>query len=60
MEATPSTDARRLSHGKLTDLRQREVKAVQAGESPEHVARVLGVHRTTLYGWLVRYRATPA
>jgi len=51
-----TTDARQLSHDKLTDLRKRGVKAVQAGESPEHVARVFGVHRTSVYGWLVRYR----
>jgi len=56
MQANPSTDARRLSHDKLTDLRRRGVSAVQDGESPEQVARVLGVHRTTVYGWLARYR----
>jgi transposase len=51
-----TTDARRLSHDKLTDLRRRGVAAVQAGESPEHVARIFGVHRTTVYGWLAQYR----
>ena len=30
--------------------------AVQSGESPEHVARIFGVHRSTMYGWLARYR----
>lgn len=52
-----STDARRLSHEKLTDLRRRGVAAVQQGESPEDVARVLGVHRATIYSWLSQYRA---
>jgi transposase len=56
MKTTPATDARRLSHDKLTDLRRRGVAAVQAGESPEQVARVLGVHRTSVYGWLSRNR----
>lgn len=50
------TDARRLTHGQLTDLRRRGVAAVQGGESPEKVAEVLGVHRSTVYGWLARYR----
>ncbi|MBM3318106.1 MAG: helix-turn-helix domain-containing protein, partial [Candidatus Eisenbacteria bacterium] len=48
------TDARRLTHGQLTDLRRRGVAAVQGGESPEKVAEVLGVHRSTVYGWLAR------
>ena len=52
-----TTDARGLSHDKLTDLRRRGVAAVQAGESPERVAQVFGVHRSTVYGWLARYRA---
>jgi transposase len=51
-----STDARRLTHKQLTDLRHRGVTAVQTGESPEEVARILGVHRSTMYGWLARYR----
>lgn len=50
------TDARRLSPDKLTDLRRRGVAAVQAGQSPEQVTRVLGVSRATVYGWLARYR----
>ncbi len=50
------TDARRLTHEELTDLRKRGVSAVQAGEPPEVVARVLGVGRSTLFGWLSLYR----
>jgi len=49
-------DARRLDHKGLTQLRQRAVTAVQGGESPEVVARVLGISRAALYGWLARYR----
>ena len=50
-------DARKLSHDKLTELRRRAVSAVQNGESPEDVARVMGVNRVTVYGWLALYRS---
>lgn len=50
------TDARRLKHDQLTELRRRGVAAVQAGESPEDVIRVLGISRATMYGWLALYR----
>ena len=49
-------DARRLDHKTLEELRFRAVRFVQAGESPEVVARALGVHRTALYRWLALYR----
>jgi transposase len=45
-----------LTHDQLTEIRKRAVAAVQSGESPEIVARAFGVHRTTMYGWLARYR----
>jgi transposase len=51
------SDARSLDHKTLTELRKRAVKSVQAGQSPEDVARALGVHRGTLYGWLALYRS---
>ncbi len=51
------TDARRLKHGELTELRKRAITAVQKGESPEVVARTFGVTRAAVYGWLARYRA---
>jgi transposase len=50
-------DARKLSHDKLTELRRRAVTAVQNGESPRDVARVLGVNRVSVYGWLALYRS---
>lgn len=37
-------------------LRLRAVREVEAGASPDHVATRLGLHRTTVYGWLARYR----
>jgi transposase len=51
------TDARRLDHKTLTELRKRAVASVQEGESPEVVARALGINRATIYGWLARYRS---
>jgi transposase len=49
-------DARRLDHKTLEVMRERAVRQVQEGESPEVVARVLGLDRSTVYGWLARYR----
>jgi len=49
-------DARRLDHHTLTELRTRAVHSVQEGQSPEIVAKALGIHRVTIYGWLARYR----
>ena len=51
-------DARRLDHKTLEAMRERAVRArqVQEGESPEVVARVLGLDRSTVYGDLARYR----
>src|SRR5450756_461939 len=49
-------DARRLDHHTLEALRERAVRKVQEGEGPEVVARVLGLNRSTVYGWLAQYR----
>jgi len=51
------TDARKLGAKALTELRERAVASVQAGESPDVVARVLGVTRQAVYGWLAQYRS---
>jgi transposase len=51
-----SSDGRKLTHDKLTELRRRGVAAIQAGESPELFARALQVNRSTAYGWLALYR----
>jgi transposase len=50
------TDARKLDHKALTELRKRGVASVQEGQSPEVVAKALGINRVTIYGWLSRYR----
>src|ERR1019366_3739547 len=49
-------DARRLDHQTLQAMRERAVRQVREGESPEVIARVLGLNRPTVYGWLARYR----
>lgn len=49
-------DARKLDHATLEALRERAVRRVQEGESPEVVARVIGVGRTAIYRWLADYR----
>jgi transposase len=51
-----NTDARRLTHSQLTELRKRGVSAVQDGQPPKLVVKVLGVQKSTLFGWLARYR----
>jgi transposase len=49
-------DARKLDHETLEEMRMLAVKRIQDGESPAIIARVLGVDRSTVYGWLARYR----
>src|SRR5246500_2321736 len=49
-------DARKLDHATLEAMRIRAVRSVQAGESPEVVARSLRISRRTIYGWLAQYR----
>src|SRR6201997_2026481 len=49
-------DARKLDHATLEAMRIRAVRSVQAGESPEVVARSLRIVRRTIYGWLAQYR----
>ncbi len=49
-------DARKLGHKTLETMRERAVRRVQDGESPEVVARIFGVGRTAMYRWLAEYR----
>src|SRR6266853_946741 len=51
-----ANDARRLDHATLEAMRERAVRSVHDGESPEVVADVLGINRSTIYGWLAQYR----
>lgn len=50
-------DARKLDHKTLEELRIRAVREVQNGESPEVIAKAIGINRTTIYDWLAKYRA---
>jgi transposase len=50
------SDARKLGHKELTGLRRRAVSAVQDGEDPATVAKVLGVTKQAVYNWLSLYR----
>lgn len=50
-------DARRLSQAAQEELRQRAVEAVLAGRSQGEVARLFGVSRQTVNGWVRAQRA---
>ena len=49
-------DARKLDHKTLEAMRERAVRRVQEGESPEIVAKIFGIGRTAIYRWLAQYR----
>lgn len=49
-------DGRKLDHATLEALRERAVRRVQEGESPEVVARIFGIGRAAIYRWLSQYR----
>ena len=49
-------DARKLDHTMLEAMRERAVRRIQEGESPDTVARILGLNRSTVYGWLALCR----
>jgi transposase len=49
-------DGRKLDHRTLEVLRLRAVEQVVAGAHPEEVAKTLGLHRKTVYGWLAKFR----
>jgi transposase len=50
------TDGRKLTHKTLEEIRIRAVKAVEAGESPEQVVKMLGFGRRCIYNWLSAYQ----
>lgn len=47
-------DGRKLDHHTLEVLRLRAVDQVAAGADPREVARALGMHEHTVYGWLAK------
>lgn len=52
-----NTDARRLNHKTLTELRKRAVASVQEGQHPQAVAHAMGVNLRTVFRWLALYRS---
>ncbi|HEY0808309.1 MAG TPA: helix-turn-helix domain-containing protein, partial [Pseudonocardiaceae bacterium] len=49
-------DGRKLDHATLQALRVHAVRRIVAGEHPQTVAQALGFTRSTMYGWLAKYR----
>jgi transposase len=49
-------DGRKLDHATLEALRIRAVRQVEAGARVEDVAATLGLNRSTVFGWIARYR----
>ena len=49
-------DGRKLDHQTLEALRMRAVQQIEDGAHPEDVADALGMNRSTVYGWLAKYR----
>src|SRR3954447_22236584 len=49
-------DGRKVDHATLAAMRVRAVAQVRAGAHPEDVAAVLGLHRSTVFGWVATYR----
>jgi transposase len=50
-------DGRKLDHKTLEELRLRAVRQIrEEGAHPDDVAAVLGLNRSTVYGWLAKYR----
>ncbi|CAK0762086.1 hypothetical protein CCP3SC5AM1_3040003 [Gammaproteobacteria bacterium] len=49
-------DARTLSHSTLEYIRIQAIKAVQVGNRIRTVAKIFGIHRSTLHKWLKMFR----
>jgi transposase len=49
-------DGRKLDHATLEAMRIRAVRQIEAGEHPEAVAAALGLSRSTVFGWVAKYR----
>ena len=49
-------DGRKIDHKTRETIRIRAVKRIEAGESPEVIAKALGYHRSCIYDWIAKYR----
>lgn len=56
MKSKRPTDARKLSHKTLEEIRIRAVRQVEAGESPEVVIAAIGMNPRNIYRWIALYR----
>jgi len=50
-------DGRKLDHQTLEAIRLRAVRQIDSGAHPDEIADALGFNRSTVYGWLAKYRA---
>lgn len=50
------SDGRKLDHKTLEEMRMRAVAAVEAGQHPEDVAATMSMARSTVFGWIAKYR----
>lgn len=55
MKCKKTIDGRSFSHKTLEEMRLSAVKRIETGESPEIVARGLGINRRTIYSWISSY-----
>src|SRR5215471_12904394 len=57
-EPRPASDRNRwpASYWNAWPASSESARSVQDGENPEVVARVMGINRSTIYGWLAQYR----
>ena len=55
MKCKKDFDARTLPHDALETIRKSAIKRIEAGESPEALAKGLGLNRRTVYRWLAAY-----
>ncbi len=49
-------DGRKLDHKTLEQVRIRVVRQIENGARPEYLADALGFARSTVFGWMARYR----
>lgn len=55
MKCKKTIDAREYDHKTLEEMRISAVQRVEAGESPEDVAKGYGINRRTIYRWIEAY-----
>ena len=56
MTSMSDNDGRKLDHKTLETLRIRAVRQIEGGAHPVAVADAIGMRKSTVYGWLAKYR----